>query len=394
MKSISRGARTGKQSPGCTLAFAAIFIIAGLAVVCFFTALPVFHWVDAAGWEATPCTIQSSAVESHRSDDGTTYSIEITYSYELRGTAYTADRYDFFNASSSGRSGKETVVRQYPPGAQATCYVNPSAPAEAVLNRDFQATYLVGLFGLLFVAAGCAVAWSGLRKVGGRHPVSTASVGQALAPPGPAGSQADDAPLVLESTQGPLKTFLFLCFFATFWNGITWFFVITMLRDGAGIFPLAFISIFVLLGLGVVAGAIRQFLAIFNPRVRASLRPGTPCLGADVQFAWTLEGSASRIRRFEVTVEGRETARYRQGTNTRTATSVFERIPVCETEDWRDMASGAVGFTIPEFTMHSFQADNNRITWHVKVRGDIPRWPDMAEEFEIKVGPLPKQDGR
>jgi len=34
-----------------------------------------------------------------------------------------------------------------------------------------------------------------------------------------------------------------------------------------------------------------------------------------------------------------------------------------------------------------FRSTNNRIIWAIDVRGDIPRWPDLKEEFEIQVRP-------
>jgi hypothetical protein len=38
--------------------------------------------------------------------------------------------------------------------------------------------------------------------------------------------------------------------------------------------------------------------------------------------------------------------------------------------------------------MHSFKADNNQIIWSLTVHGDIPRWPDIKDSFEIVVPPM------
>jgi hypothetical protein len=37
--------------------------------------------------------------------------------------------------------------------------------------------------------------------------------------------------------------------------------------------------------------------------------------------------------------------------------------------------------------MHSFKSANNKIVWTLQLSGEIPRWPDVSEEFEIDVLP-------
>ncbi len=38
--------------------------------------------------------------------------------------------------------------------------------------------------------------------------------------------------------------------------------------------------------------------------------------------------------------------------------------------------------------MHSFASDHNAVVWAIHVHGEIPRWPDVNETFEIEVRPL------
>ena len=42
--------------------------------------------------------------------------------------------------------------------------------------------------------------------------------------------------------------------------------------------------------------------------------------------------------------------------------------------------------------MPTFDAPNNDIEWCLKLRGDIPFWPDVAEEFPITVYPPTSDD--
>jgi len=53
-----------------------------------------------------------------------------------------------------------------------------------------------------------------------------------------------------------------------------------------------------------------------------------------------------------------------------------------------EIASGRVGMVLPHETMHSFEADNNKIIWDLDIRGDIHRWPDVKESFKITVTPV------
>jgi hypothetical protein len=51
------------------------------------------------------------------------------------------------------------------------------------------------------------------------------------------------------------------------------------------------------------------------------------------------------------------------------------------------MQSGRARLMIPPGTMPTFRSEHNKILWTLRVRGDIPRWPDIKEEYEITVLP-------
>ena len=74
--------------------------------------------------------------------------------YRMNGGEYRANRYSFMGGSSSGYAGKQAIVSRYPPGAQVICYVDPTDPTQAVLERGFTPIMLLGLLPLLFIAAG------------------------------------------------------------------------------------------------------------------------------------------------------------------------------------------------------------------------------------------------
>jgi hypothetical protein len=50
-------------------------------------------------------------------------------------------------------------------------------------------------------------------------------------------------------------------------------------------------------------------------------------------------------------------------------------------------AARTTSLRIPDDTMHTFTADNNKIIWTIKMKGQINRWPDIDESFDITVTP-------
>ncbi len=136
--------------------FFSVFLIMGSAFFWFLVVRPLGRVYDARQWPEIRCAVVSSEVRKHRSDDNDTYSVHIVYEYDVRGRTYRCDRYDFVGGSSSGYKGKREIIRRYPPGKQAVCYVNPRDPSDAVLMRGFTPMMLFGLLPLVFITVGVA----------------------------------------------------------------------------------------------------------------------------------------------------------------------------------------------------------------------------------------------
>ena len=391
-------AAAGKPvSPWFLVLFCGVFFAIGTAVFVPMFVLPVLQVQAAKSWMETPCTIDKSRVKPHRSDDGTTYSVDVLYTYEFNGTRHRSSRYSFETGSSSGRASKKAVVDALPEGKATVCYVDPDDPKEAVLNRELTAGTWFGLIPLVFVLVGMVgmffSARSALRR--GAEPAADAAMGMvplreaAGAPPGP---------VTLKAAGSPLGKLIGLLFFAVFWNGIVSVFVWEVVKGWSGGKPNWFLTLFlvpfVLIGLGAVGGVLYQFLALFNPRPRLVVTPGAASPGGLVQVRWEFRGSTGRIDTLAIVLEGREEARYRRGTSTYTDTEVFATLPIVEVSDRRDMVAGEGAVTLPADTMHTFKASNNKILWRLKVNGDIRMWPDVKEEFEFEVLPAPVGEGR
>lgn len=412
--------RSGKRmSPGCLVGFFGVFLVAGLGFTAVF-AFPAYRVLQARSWDPVPCEILESRVATHSGDDGNTYSVEIRYRYEAWGATYEGDRYTFLGGSSSGYDGKRRVVERFPAGSEATCWVNPEDPADAVFRRGFTWTYLIGLFPLVFVAVGGGgVAWALRSWVRQRRAPEGAPGRAPEAPPhwlpepsvedddtamGPAAGSggrtealraATGGPVVLESSVGPAGKFFGVLFFALVWNGIVSVFVWQVWkgwRDGQPDGCLTVFMIpFVLVGLLLIVGIPYQFLALFNPRPRLRLAQGRLTLGRSTEVSWSFSGRAGRIRRLRLTLEGTEEARYRRGTDTHTARETFATLVVAEVEQPSVVRAGSAELAVPADTMHSFDGGNNRISWKLKIQGTIRLWPDVLEEFPLVVRPAPAE---
>jgi hypothetical protein len=390
MPPLSEPRRRG-QSTGCLVLFFGIFLAAGCALSYFLLWRPVTRFVAAQSWQATPCTIESSQVEESSDSDGTTYKVAVTFTYVgSDGREYSSSRYDFMGVSSSGYDGKAAVVARYPVGTRTTCWVDPENPGEAVLNRSFSLTYLLGLFPLIFVAAGAGgIVWA-LRQ--GRKKALVGTPGHPRSTPFGVEIPADAAQArILKPKMSPVGKLIAIIFLALFWNGIVSVFVFMAYNEWQSGEPdgclTLFLVPFVLVGLALIWGVFQQFLVLFNPRLELTLSQGVLVPGRAAILQWKIHGRSGRVQKLRVVLEGTEQATYRQGTDTKTASEVFASIPVIETDQQMLIAQGTARVDVPEGTMPSFTADRNKIVWTLKTFCEIPGWPDSNEEYEIVVAP-------
>ncbi len=345
---------------------------------------PIARTVAAESWVETPCKVLRAEVRDHRSDDGTTYSVYVLYEYEFGGRTYKCDRYDFVGGSSSGYEGKAQVVAAYESAERPVCYVDPENPSQAVLQRGFHAKLLFALFPLPFLLVGVGGIVFTLRskRLSAGGGVSLGRIG----PMGPMGP-TDGGRQVLRSTSSPRGKFVGMLIAAVLWNGIVSLVVIVSLDKSIQGGMILFLLLFVVAGLGLAAGAVYQFLALFNPRPTIELSKGLIPLGGAAEMQWNFSGRADRIQELAVTLRGVEEARYRSGKNTHTDRNTFYELELYRTADSYQIASGQVGFVLPGDTMHSFEAANNKILWSLDVHGSIKGWPDVKESFKINVVP-------
>ncbi|MEM6528997.1 MAG: hypothetical protein AAF653_11935, partial [Chloroflexota bacterium] len=83
-----------------------------------------------------------------------------------------------------------------------------------------------------------------------------------------------------------------------------------------------------------------------------------------------------------------EWARYTSGTSTST-----DSRDIVIVEDWIDnypiSANSdfihSFSMKVPENAMHTFTANDNKISWHINVEMDLPGWLDYRDRYDITI---------
>ncbi len=192
----------------------------------------------------------------------------------------------------------------------------------------------------------------------------------------------------LSSRGGHITLIIFGLVFAGFagmWTLLAW-------RGGAPFFALLFGLAFMTAGLILIGVGALQFIArsrIGTPNVAIS----PEMLRVGERFAFTLEHtfkSNVNVQRILVQLLQRESATYRRGTDTYTVTheevaTEFEipARPFRRGETLYDNRS----LQIPRTAMHTFKARNNKIQWFLRLKIEVPGWPDLNQEYQLLVLP-------
>ena len=254
-----------------------------------------------------------------------------------------------------------------------------------------------GLIPLIFPLVGFAIIIGGIRGLrrqrlerDGRLALSTGGQVANVHPTGD--DDLGSGPRELRPAQGRFAKLIGIGIITAIWNGITWTMLIVAILPElrAGEFfawlPLLFLSIFLLIGLILIGAFIHQLLALTNPRLRLTVsrwvRPGEA-----LELEWECLGNPARLTSLRLTLEGRESATYTRGTDTVTDTHCFARLVLATVDDPSAMLSGKTRLVLPADSVPTFIASRNKLEWVLCVRGTIPRWPDLSDDYPITVLP-------
>ncbi len=169
MSAPSRAARLFKIGVGLFL------MVSGLAVTALLF-LPHRKAMETRAWTGTPCEIVESYRKEERVSDFSQpmQRVFIKYRYTFDGTEHTGYRWrrvTFFESQDHDVARKtphiaeaDKLIAKYPAGAKLTCWVNPAAPDEAVLEHYTKAAIYTLWWPMLFAVGGGGMVWSVLRR--------------------------------------------------------------------------------------------------------------------------------------------------------------------------------------------------------------------------------------
>ncbi len=165
MGNIAKHAR--QPGAGCLALFGLPFLAAGLLMSWLYFS-GILKWWDARGWVETPCWIERAELNVDRGSDSTTYRAVAGYRYFHEGRWHRGERVFFENGGdnigNSQRRAHDEISRHVGSEQPFVCHVNPAAPGEAVLFRDFrwQLQAFMAIFTLTFPAVGAGLVVGGL----------------------------------------------------------------------------------------------------------------------------------------------------------------------------------------------------------------------------------------
>ncbi|NMC62119.1 MAG: DUF3592 domain-containing protein [SAR324 cluster bacterium] len=361
-----------------------VLFLIGTSLAYFFVKYLGIPMYESLFFTPQQCKVISSKVSYDPGDgeSGPTYGIDILYSYMVEGKEYQSNKYYIVDSASSGELSKRKIVDNYPPGNEFTCFVNPKDPSQAVVVPGFNLLALLGLLPLSLLFLGI---W--LFALSNKTPKDASEFEGA----------AKKVKLVTQSskvfapeTARKQKAWI-LFFVALFWNGIVSIFLVFFIKNrlsgSESLALLLFLSIFILVGFILIYSFVHSLLALKNPLIILTLAKYPIVLGDLMRLRVQVQGDATKLEKLSIEIEGKEEAKYRRGTSTYTDTNIFYRKLLKETKNQVEMRMSELTLEIPFDLMHSFSSASNKIIWTLKVRGVIPRWPDISDDYVLDVQP-------
>lgn len=229
---------------------------------------PLVHSLQTAlqvrGWHPVQAEVLSVQLKTHRGSEGPTYEAQTRYRYQVAGKDYESTRVGLDALSNSDniddwhRQWVGRLQTAQAAGQRITVWVNPDDPSQSLIDRSVRWSLQIFRlpFALVFTGVGLVAAWFFLRTLLGLFkPADSASEER-----GSDFAQAHGFEGVSQSkggVSGGSSGAIWL--FTIFWCGIAFpMAALFWTTSGTPWFAKAFISIFVVVGLALLAFSVRQ----------------------------------------------------------------------------------------------------------------------------------------
>ncbi|MHC4216224.1 MAG: DUF3592 domain-containing protein [Planctomycetota bacterium] len=372
---------------GCAL------LLGGCIAVWFYSINPILKTLDARDWPEVPCKIISVELETYKDSDGTSYNFDIKYQYTYDDKTYSSDKYSFMPQVKGHKKPKKAIVDKYKQDKEHVCYVNPKKPEQAVLKRGFHKGLLFAFVPFIFVCVGLLVIVSQLEPP---TPLPmTRKTREDWLPiikvSATSRQQHSSTPITLQGSRivGVLVAVLVVNVVYNIIVSTVYFNLYQWIVWGA-FFENAWVSLIVpAFGVLLACMAMYLILALFNPRPIIQISAQRFPLDSSGQVRWSFRGRTSSIQHLNITLQANEWISYSTGSDSSTTKeSIFYRMELIDSDDPYNIRNGQARILIPQDTMHSFEAKDNKIVWQIVVRGVVRFWPDIKNEFKIAVVPI------
>jgi hypothetical protein len=120
----------------------------------------------------------------------------------------------------------------------------------------------------------------------------------------------------------------------------------------------------------------------FLAGAKVVLEPSIADAGEAVRVRLELPKNPQAVEAVHATLIGRERARYRSGTDTRTATHELHRSDITMQRQGQSWAGRA---NVPSHATTSLATPNNHIEWHVELKATVKGAPDPSFAEPLKV---------
>ncbi len=384
------------------LVFSAIFAVAfgagGYMVGLKPLAQTLWAAYDVRGWHPVQAQVLGSELQKHHSSDGSTYQVQVRYRYTFAGRQYEGRRigldprggadnigdwHERWNAQLQGAQSR---------GMPITIRVDPRDPSQALIDPAIRWQLQVFRlpFALVFTGVGLAAAWVFVYTLLG--------LGRAREEGAQEGGGEEEGvapiPLPKGSVGSPLGI---IWFFTFFWCGIAFPMAgLLWTNPSAPWFAKAFISVFVMVGLGLVVLSVRQTLMAWRYAGAAlAALPARPRAGHPVQVTLLLpERAAARQQGHSLQLR---LAHYRvdesaSGTPERCVESFTEAARVQPT------ANGGLRlvarFDVPaDAPPHGSQRSGERVDWRVELLHSPGGAVELTYKLPVQAAPRSFEGG-